>query len=256
MPGQYQTLGEVKAAATYRADLEGLFDRHPTISLNAEANLSYRQLRQKLANADCPTVLSPTAILSLPTAEAVAGGGYAEIDWPTNAVSVHGVDVKVASYWCNLPQGAFTQRRLGPVQSDRGDYSYADEGLAMWIVRSLPTTAGAVTTAGKIMLFPVPSGGQYVLWFLPEWIDIVLDTDLFPGQEGWIEWLICDVACKALVRDIGPQTSAQLEKLEAARERAWNAIKGSARTLAGDGPIVPTSRYGGQRGMGGPRMVP
>lgn len=246
----------MKQAATYRADLEGLFDRHPTVSLNQEANLSYRQLRQKLANAGCATVLSPTAILNLPTTEAVAGGGYAEIDWPVDAVSVHGIDVKVGGFWCALPQGAFSQRRLGPIRSDRGDYQYADEGLAMWIQRSLPTTSGATSVAGKIMLMPVPGAGQYVIWYLPQWVDITLDTDLFPGQESWIEWVITDLACKALIRDIGPQSSAQLQEMEAARERAWMVIKPNVIRLANDGPIAPTSRYGSFPGRGGARLIP
>lgn len=254
MAGQYLSLLEVRNAAIYRADLEGLSDRHPTFDLNREANLSYRDLRVKLANAEVQAVLTPSAILTLPTTEAVAGGGYAEIDWPTSAVSIHGIDVKVAGYWTNLPQGNFSQRRLGPLRGERGDYSYADEGLAMWIVRSLPSVNGALQVAGKIMLMPVPSGGQYVIWSLPEWVDLVFDTDLFPGQESWLQWVIWDLACKALIRDIGPQTSSQLQECTAARERAWMNIKGATLKLAGDGPVMPTSRYG-RGGGNGPRLV-
>lgn len=253
MAGQYNTLGEVRNRAVYRADLEGISDRHPTLDLNAEANLSWRALRMQLANNDVQVVLSPTAILNLPTTEALAGAGYAEIDWPTDAVSVHGIDVKVGGYWCSLPQGHFSQRRLGPVYSERGSYAYADEGLAMWVVRSLPTVNASAPVAGKIQLFPVPDGGQYILWYLPEWVDIALDTDLFPGQESWIEWVICDLACKALTRDIGPQTSAQLEKLTGERERAWLRIKTNSQRLAKDGPIQVPSRYGSSRGY---RMIP
>lgn len=255
MAGQFISLGEVRNAAVYRADLEGISDRHPTVSLNTEANLSYRELRVKLANADVQTVLTPTAILALPVVEAVAGGGYAEIDWPTAAVSVHGLDVKVGGYWNTVPQGTFQQRRLGPVSNDRGDYTYAEEGLAVWIQRSLPTVSGSATTAGKIMLFPVPSGGSYVLWHLPEWIDITVDSDLFPGQESWLQWVIWDVACKCLIRDTGPQTSAQLQHCMAERERCWADIRTNSQRLAQDQPIQPMSRYGSGRGRGA-RMIP
>lgn len=249
------SLGEVVSAAIYRGDLEGITDRHPTLNMNQEANLSYRDLRVKLANNDVMTVLSPTAILTLPQVEAVAGGGYAEIDWPTNAVSIHGLDVKVGGYWNTVPQGTFTQRRLGPVVNDRGDYSYADEGLCLWVQRSLPTTSASAQVAGKIMLFPVPSGGSYVLWFLPEWVDIVLSTDLFPGQESWLQWVVWDLTCKALIRDIGPNTTAQLQECEAARERSWIGIKTNTQRLANDGPIQPQSRYGSFRGRGA-RLIP
>jgi hypothetical protein len=247
-------MGEVINAAIYRADLEGVSDRHTTLDLTREANLSYRDLRVKLANSDMQTVLQPTAILSLPVIEAVTGGGYAEIDWPTNAVSVHGLDVKVGGYWSNVQQGTFAQRRLGPLGNDRGDYGFSDEGLTMWVQRSLPTTSGSTQVAGKIMLFPVPTGGQYVLWFLPEWVDILNGTDLFPGQESWLQWVIWDLACKALIRDVGPQGSKQLDECVAARERSWIAIKANTTRLAQDGPIQVSSRYGGMRS--GHRMVP
>jgi len=255
MAGQYKTLGEVRNQAIFRGDLEGLLDRHPTLNANQEANDAYRRLRVKLANNDVQTVLAPTAILSLPTTEAIAGGGYAEIDWPTGAVSVHGLDVKVGGYWTTVPQGTFTQRRLGPVTSDRGDYQYADEGLAMWIQRSLPTVSGSNPVAGKIMLFPVPSGGSYVLWSLPEWVDITLDSDVFPGQESWLQWVIYELTCVLLVRDIGPNTTAQLQEMQVQRERVWADIKTNAQRLAQDGPIQPVSRYGSARGRGA-RLIP
>lgn len=254
MAGQYLNMGEVRAAVVYRGDLEGIEDRHPTIRINTEINLSARQLRVKLANSDVNAVLTPTAIATLPTTEAVAGGGYAEIDWPLAAVSVHGLDVKVGGYWCTVPQGNFQQRRLGPVRGERGDYMYSDEGLALWVVRSLPT-GGAVPAVGKIMLFPVPSGGQYVLWHLTEWVDLLLDSDTLPFQESWVQWIIWDTVVKCLGRDIGPQTSAQLQHALQERDRVWADIKPNAMRLASDQPIQPMNRWGSFRTRS-PRMIP
>jgi hypothetical protein len=252
MAGQYLSLLEIKAAVTFRGDLEGLTDRHPDLNIEQEINLSYRQLRVKLANNDVMMVLQPTAVLTLPIVETVAGGGYAEIDWPTDAVSIHGIDAKVNGCWNPIPQGFFTQRRMGGY--DQGDCRFGDPVYSMWIVRSLPTTSGSSAVAGKIMLFPVPQGGQYVIWYLPEWVDLVTDTNLFPGQESWIQWVIWDVVCKCLVRDIGPQASAQLQEAEKARALCWTDIKTNTQRIAGDGPIQPQSRYGSQRGRH--RMVP
>lgn len=255
MSGQYMSLLDVRTAAIYRADLEGITDRHPTLDLNREANLSYRALRVKLANAEVWTALTSTAILTLPTVEAVAGGGYSEIDWPVNAVSIHGIDIRVGGYWARLPQGNFAQRRmLQPSTSERQDYALVDQGQAMWILRSLPSTAAASQVAGKIMLFPVSSNGQYVVWFLPEWVDIVNDTDLFPGQESWLQYVVWDVAVKCLIRDVGPQASAQLQFCMAEREKAWGEIRTNAQALASDGPIQPMPRYGSFRGRGA-RMI-
>jgi hypothetical protein len=255
MAGQFLTVGEVRAAVIYRGDLEGIEDRHPTLRVINEINLSIRELRVKLANGGVNPVLTPTSILALPVVEAVSGGGYAEIDWPTAAVSVHGLDVKVGGYWCTVPQGNFMQRRLGPINSDRGDYSLAGEGMALWVVRSLPTATAGTAVAGKIMLFPVPSGGSYVLWYLTEWIDLVLDTDLIPLQESWVQWVLWDTVVKCLIRDVGPQTSAQLENAKQERDRTWSDIRTNISQLANDQPIQPMSRYGHRHGRG-PRMIP
>lgn len=258
MPGQYNTLREIREAVIYRADLEGISDRHPNTPLVFEINSAWRDLRVKLANAGVLHVLSNTGLLTLPTIEAVTGAGYAEIDWPTDAVSVHGLDVKVDGYWYTVGQGDMTQRRLGPIQAPGtgGDYRYSERGLTMWIPRSLPTTSTSTPVAGKIMLFPVPQSGQYLLWYLPNWVDVVTDTDIFPGQEGWITWVIWETACRALIRDIGPQTSAQLEHCIAERERAWAEIRTSAQRIATDGPIQPLNRYGASARGGGFRLLP
>jgi hypothetical protein len=255
MAGQFMSLGDARQAVIYRGDLEGMQDRHPNTTINGELNLSARGLRVKLANNEITPVLTPTAITPLPVVEAVGGGGYAEIDWPTAAVSVHGLDAKVGGTWCTVPQGTFNQRRLGPVVSERGDYQYADEGLALWVPRSLPTGHASSPGVGKIMLFPVPSGGSYVLWYLTEWVDLVSDTELFPGQESWVQWIIWDTVVKCLIRDIGPQTSAQLEKATAERDRCWADIKTNTQRLATDQGIQPQSRYGSFRGRGA-RLIP
>lgn len=251
MAGQYLTLGDIKQAVTYRGDLEGITDRHPTINMNQEVNLSWRRLRQKLCNAGVMVAMTPTAILTLPTVESVSGGGYAEIPWPTDAVSIHGLDARVGGTWCAVPQGDFAQRRLGPYNSSRGDYQFADAGLAMWILRNLPT---ATATAGSIMLFPVPSGGQYVLWYLPQWVDITTDSLEFPGQEMWLQWVIWDVVATCLGRDVGVSPSEALARAQAARDILWAEIKPNAQRLASDGPIQPQSRYSSYRA--GPRMIP
>ncbi|MET0414084.1 MAG: hypothetical protein ABW217_22430 [Polyangiaceae bacterium] len=255
MAGQYNSLAEVRNSALFRADLEGILDRHPTLNVNFETNMAYRRLRLKLANMDVTQVMTPTAILTLPTTEAVAGAGYSEIPWPQAFTSVHGLDVKVGGQWGRLPRGEFVQRRLTPYNDQRSDYRYADDAGAIWVPRTLPTASGATVSDGVIMLFPVPESGQYILWGLTQWSDITVDTDVFPAQEGWIDWVIYDLGATLLIRDIGPQTSAQLEHLVACRERVWNEIKPSTTKLTNDGPMNIPSRYGSARGRGY-RMVP
>lgn len=251
MAGQFTSLGDIKQAAFYRGDLEGFTDRHPLINVNQEVNASWRDMRLRLANNDVFDVLATTAILTLPTAEFLAGGGWAEVPWPVDAVSIHGVDVKVGGTWCSVPQGTLAQRRMGPFNNVRGDYQFADDGQAMWIAKSLPTTNSVV---GSIMLFPVPSGGQYLLWYLQSWADITTDTTDFPMLEGWANWVAWDLAVKLLIRDIGAQNEAQLEHCKTERDTVWKSLRTNVQRIASDGPIEVQSRYGSRRG--GYRMIP
>lgn len=251
MAGQFSTLGDIKQAAFYRADLEGFTDRHPTINVNQEVNASWRDLRLQLANSDVLDVLTSTAVLTLPTVEFIVGAGWAEIPWPSAAVSIHGVDVKVGGTWCSLPQGSLAQRRMGPFNNVRGDYQFADDGQAMWVPKALPL---ATATAGTIMLFPVPSGGQYLIWYLDAWVDVLVDTTEFPVLEGWANWLMWDVGVKLLIRDIGAANEAQLEHCKTERDRVWKSLRTNVQRIASDGPIEVQSRYGSRRG--GYRMIP
>lgn len=252
MAGQMMTMDEVRVAARYRGDLEGLEDRHSDLDLNREANLSVRQLRMKLANEDVLDVLTPTSILSLPSSPAVTGGSWAEIDWPTDAILVRGLDVRVDGSWLTIPQGEFAQRLQGPIQ---GQNSFSvGSTLSMWVPRSLPQPSTTTRVAGKIMLFPVPNGGSYILWYLREWTDLTIGTHLFPGQESWVDWVIWDVVVKSLKRDVGPQGNKQLDEAMAERDRCWMTIQSTAKRLATDGPVEVTNRYSGLTGRY-PRMV-
>lgn len=253
MAGQYLTLGEIKAAAVYRGDLEGLSDRHPSFNVNFEVNASMRMLRTMMANNDVLAVLTQTSLLALPTTAQLGGlGGWAELPWPADAVSIHGLDVLVGGSWSSVPKGKLEQRRLFPYNTDRADYRFAGDGEAIWIEKSLPQSSAS---PGTLMLFPVPSAGQYILWYLSQWIDITNDVAEFPGQEAWLQWVIWDVAVKALIRDTGVTPEAQLKEAQDERERVWQAIKPNLQRLVTDGPVEVQSRYAGGRG-GSYRMVP
>jgi hypothetical protein len=247
MAGQYITLGEAKAAAIYRGDLEGILDRHPNFSLNFEVNASIRHLRQKMATNDVTAVLTPTALLSLPTAAALSGAAYwAEIAWPSDAVSVHGLDVLVNGEWDTIDYGVFEQRRRHQSRQGRGELFHSHAG-AMWCVRSLPQ---ATATPGAVMVFPIPGGGQYVLWYLSQWVDILTDTAELPGQEAWLQWVIWDVAIKALIRDVGEGSSEQLNRAIQERDRVWSDIKPAIQRVTKAGPIEVESRYPSRRSYG------
>lgn len=253
MAGQYTTLGEIKAAAIYRGDLEGITDRHPSFSLNYEANASMRTLRLKMANNDVVAVMTTTALLALPVVAALSGAAYwSEIPWPVDAVSIHGLDVLISGEWDSITKGVLEQRNLFRRRSRNGELFHSSSG-AMWCEKSLPQSSAA---AGVLMLFPVPTAGQYILWYLSQWVDIVTDTSEFPGQEAWIQWVIWDLTVKALIRDEGQTTQAQLVSATAERDRVWGDIKPNMQRLVGDGPIEVQSRYATRYGNNTPRMIP
>lgn len=255
MANQYETLGSIKAAAIYRADLEGISDRHPSLNLNYEVNASMRHLRTKMANNDVLAVLSQTALANLPTVAALSNQAYwAEVPWPVDAVSIHGLDVLISGEWDRIEKGVLEQRARHQRRSGRGELFHSESG-AMWSEKALPQSSAA---AGTLMLFPVPSSGQYILWFLTQWVDILTDTAEFPGQEHWLQWVIWDVAVKCLIRDVGQADSAQLVRATAERDRVWADIKPNLQRLVSDGPIEVQSRYGSRRfyGQGGARLIP
>lgn len=247
MAGQFITLEEVKGAAIYRGDLEGLLDRHPTLNLTFEVNASIRVLRQKLATNDCMAVLTTTALLNLPTTPALSGSAYwAELPWPSDAVSIHGLDVLVNGEWDTIENGVLEQRRRHQSRAGRGELFHSHAG-AMWCVKSLPQSTPA---AGSIMVFPIPGGGQYILWYLSPWVDVTTDTAELPGQEAWMQWVIWDVVVKALIRDVGEGGSEQLTRATQERDRIWSDIKPAVQRVVKAGPIEIESRYPSRRSYG------
>jgi hypothetical protein len=250
MAGQFITLGEAKAAAIYRCDLEGILDRHPTFSLTIEVNASMRVLRQKMATNDVQSVLTTTALLNLPTTAALSGAAYwAELPWPADAVSVHGLDVLINGEWDTIEPGVLMQRQRHQSRAGRGELFHSHAG-AMWCPKSLPQ---ATATPGAIMVFPIPGGGQYVLWYLTQWVDIITDTQELPGQEAWLQWVIWDVGIKALIRDVGEGGSEQLNRAIQERDRLWADIKPAVQRVTKAGPIEVESRYPSRRSYGDQR---
>lgn len=254
MAGQFETLGSIKQAVIYRGDLEGITDRHPTLNLNQEVNASCRMFRTKAATNDVMAVMNTTALLPLPVTAALSGAGYwAELPWPADSVSVHGMDVLVGGTWDVVKHGTLGQRRPMPGTGNRGDYRYASDIEAMWCEKALPQGSAS---PGIIQLFPVPSGGQYILWYLTPWVDLTTDTADVPLQEAWAQWVIWDVAVKCLIRDVGQTPSAQLEKCESERAACWADIKPAVQRVVKAGPIEVQSRYRNRGGYGNGRVVP
>ena len=76
---------------------------------------------------------------------------------------------------------------------------------------------------GNINFIPQPQSGQSVrLWYVPRLRQLVLDTDIADGVNGWLEYVIVDAAIKALQKEesdvsvLMAQKAGLLERIKAA----------------------------------------
>src|ERR1044071_1676087 len=201
-----KTLGALRIALAKQAgidtdDVGGTVPRHPTAWVNQVINDSFRSLRSFVVSKRYTLYKVATTAASLPTTPPVTGETYAEIPWPSTATDILGVDVLIS--------GDNGRRPLEPVEWDeRRNFDpsplYMSGVFAPYAFS--PVSQGSVSTtvftAGTIALFPLPRGGSYKVWYLPEHTDVTADANLFPfGKEDWAQWLIWEGTRRIAARD-------------------------------------------------------
>lgn len=189
------------------------------------------------------TFLQATAVLPLPTTAAIAGEVYAEVDFPTNAVSVYGVRVQFSatSRWIPLqriPWAAYHDFQLHGLWNQ-----YAQQNLpCAYVTREMPKGVEAVETAGKVMILPVPKGGNYRLWYMEAWTPQVEEDDIFAGTEDWFEFAIYHTLIKMSGPDADSRKSYAMWAMERAEARAL--IESRARRLDDGTTLEPRNARG------------
>lgn len=225
-------LGDVR----YLADIEGQTARHPDADILKRVNASIRALRGMVTGRGAPYFLTSTTAATL-AATQVSGESYSEVPYPDTAVQIHGVDVESASgsgMWYPLQPISWAQRR-NAYQPGPGYPEY-------FAIRTIPAGSGATTVAGSIAIFPAAGSGQYKVWYLPDFTDLVLagGTDVFLGLPDWHEWVLCDV-----VEAIAQRDDDQRETYAIARQRKADAelrlVEAIGRVQSA-GPLVPRRR--------------
>jgi hypothetical protein len=200
--GQFRRLADLEDDIRYRFSIGGVKNRHPSPRVRQLINVAWQQLRSIVSLANDGTFLQATAILALPTVAAVTGEVYAEVDFPVDAVSVYGVRVQRAATgeWFPLkriPWAAYQDFQYQGIWS-----GYAGQPMpCAFCAREIPKGVETVATAGKVMIVPVPTGGNYRLWYMEAWVPQVDDDDLLSGQEEFFEWVIYSVMIKMLGPD-------------------------------------------------------
>lgn len=203
-----------KQAGIDTDDLGATIPRHPTSWVNLVLNDAYRSYRTAVTNWHYQLFKLNTVAANLPTTPPVAGETYAEVPWPAGAVDVLGVDVLVSNDlgWRKLESVEWEERRAfdpTPLWADGTCSPYAFSTVSQGSV------SGSTFTAGTIALFPLPSGGQYKVWYLPEWTDISTDAHLFLfNNEDGVQWVLWEATRRIATRD----NDSQSRLAEAARQ--------------------------------------
>lgn len=225
------------------ADIGGMTVRHPRARLLRYISVSIGALRSELTRAGFSGLLDWTDPDDLPTAPPTAGENFLEVDWPADAVSIHGVDVNTSGTtgrWYPLDTMSIAERR---------DFYNLSGPPRAWVTRSVPKEQAAggttlATTSGKINVYPASTLGLYYrILYLPAFPGITDETHVIQGFDGdWLQWVLWDAAIKVLYKDDEMDPS---QDAKAVRERGaiLDRIITNINRVNRAGPIQP--RRGG-----------
>lgn len=226
------------------ADLIDMPVRHPRARLLRYITVSLRALRAELTRAGFSGLLDWTDPAALPIVPPITGENFLEVDWPSNAVSIHGVDVNTSGTtgrWYTLDTMTMAERR---------DYIAGSSVPRAWVLRSVPkenatASSALATTSGKLNIYPASTLGlQYRILYLPEYPELTLETNIVQGFDGdWLQWALWNAAIMALFKD-DEMDPSQDQKAVRERDLIGQRIITNINRTNRAAPIQPT-RAGG-----------
>ncbi len=101
----------------------------------------------------------------------------------------------------------------------------------------------------KIRFIPTPSSNQYItLWYIPRMTQLLQETDIAQGVNGWLEYIIVDAAIKALQKE-----ESDVSVLMAQKQALIDRIQSLASNRDAGEPdtISDTRRHGSFGGHNG-----
>lgn len=173
----------------YLCDVQGLgtaVGRHPSADLLPIFNASYRSLRELVTAYGYRQLCSRGTTTALPTTAFETGETYATILVPTATNAVKQIDIKgLNGEWYTLPEVQLLQLR---------DHATRNPGYPQaWCWLDQGSVSGSTYTQGRIAISPIPNGGSYVLWSMPEFTELSATTDVFLYHtEDWRRWHMFD----------------------------------------------------------------
>lgn len=219
-----KTLAQFKTRVSALADIMGQVGsgntfRHQTVTIDEIADETYKRLRGLTFRKGFREFRTRGTTAALSTATTPTGEQYATIPYPTGAIAVNGLDVLQNGRWRKVKHlDGWGERR------DHQDSYPADvERPYAWDVLSHGSVATSVFTPGTIAIFPVPTVGDYALWYLADWTNIAgNDTYLFLYREQcWYDYHVAEAVREICgLRD----NDAQRGRYAAATEMSRDAV--------------------------------
>ena len=212
-----KTLLQLRTAVINEAAIDGQTGstgRHSATNLNELINRYIESLLSLVAQAGGPAGQVLDTITAIPAA--TANEDFIEIDWPTAAEEIIGVDVSTGGNpkFTELDAADWSQRRLLNFE-----HGYPAGGVGWWAVKEMPVArASASVTGGKIALFPSSLSGSYRVTYLEQWTDMTDDTHVWPCHADWATWVINSVVMQLTKRDNNKKSNfaaAEQAKLDA-----------------------------------------
>lgn len=237
---EHRSLAQLRTEIRYLGDVESLTLRHPDSDLTRRVNAAIRDYRALITANGHPYYIEQTTAATL-TGTAVTGEQYSEVPWPAGpprAVQILGVDVASST-------SADDWYSLQPVtwQGRRNPRWYGQGAPRFYAIRRVPTTDPAdldAILAGAIDIFPAASAGAYKISYLPDWVDLSADGDLFLALPGGVPWVLWHVVQDLAARDDDQRETYQIAT--AKKAEAEVRLLASAGRVQSGGPLLPRRR--------------
>lgn len=238
MAFQFRTVSQVVEDIRYRGNLKGHEKTHPNDRLISLWNDSNQALREIISTFSPTAFMKKSAPADLPTTPYIESEVYAEIPWPTDAISIYSVRA--------LQQGVAggRWRPLKPVSADAlHDYQHprsissSSNRAIGYVSGEVPFGSGETENPGTIQIVPVPLSGKYQLWYIQAWqpiTDLDAKVNYIAAFHDYTTW---DVVIKTTTKvGKGGHTYNTAVK---ERDRAQSRIETRARRLDESGIIEP-----------------
>lgn len=219
------TLAELRTAAQQRADMvnsDFVSDSEWTSYINASLYELYDLLIQKYG--DDYYVSTDTSLVTDGTNDR-----YSLASITPAVYKLLGVDLQLSGT-AGAANGSYV-----PLQR----FNFAERNVSGTAMTQGPLARDTMRyrlNGSYLWLTPLPAANQTIrLWYVPQMTALSAESSTFDGVSGWLEYVVCDAAIKALQKEesdvsvLMAQKQALVERIEAAAE---NRDAGSPSTVA------------------------